>query len=115
MAITFTWRTSAALAGGANVSRIHRVAAQEDLGFKIERIISAISILQSGLSAINVLQSAVSQIHLVLGSAAASMAGASLFSAYSAFSAGASPGAVSVQATLTGWSALSNFRASNPA
>lgn len=111
MAITFNWRTSATLTGARDYSRTHRVAAQEDIGFKIERIISALSILQSGLSAVNVLQSAVSQIHLVLGSAAASMAGASLFSAYSAFSAGASPGAVSVQATVTGWSALSNFRA----
>ena len=115
MAVTFNWRTSAATQGGMEVSRMHRAAAQNDVGFRIERMISAISILQSGLSAINVLQSAVSQIHLALGSAAASMAGASLFSAYSAFSAGASPGAVSVQATITGWTALSNFRASNPA
>ena len=112
MAIVFNWRTSATLYGARDFSRIHRVAQQEDVGFKLERTFSAISILLSALSAINVLQSAVSQIHLALGSAAASMAGASLFSAFSAFSAGASPGAVSTMPTIALYSTISNFRAS---
>ena len=99
MSITYNWRTSAATQGGMEVSRMHRAAAQNDLGFKVEKAISAI----------NVLQSAVSQINIALGSAAVSMAGASLFSAWSAYTALTSPGATSV------FAAMSNFRASNPA
>lgn len=111
MPITYTFPTSATLAGARNISRVHRAMAQDDVGLKLERLISAVSILQSAVSAINVLQSAVSQIHLALGSAATSLAGTSLFSAFSAFTGGTSPGAVSTQATITAWSALSNFRA----
>lgn len=111
MAITFNWRTSATLTGASRLNRTNILFAKEDVGYKLERAMSALSILQSALSAINILQSAVSQIHLTLGSAAASMAGASLFSAYSAFSAGASPGAVSTGVIITAWSAVSNFSA----
>ena len=110
MTIVYNFPTSATLYGARDLNRIARQAAQEDLGVKLERTMSALSILQSALSSINTLQSAVSQIHLALGSAAASLAGASLFSAFSAFSAGASPGAVSVGAAITAWSAVSNFR-----
>lgn len=111
MTIVYNFPTTADLAGAREINRLARIAAQEDLGGKLERALSALSILQSAMSAINVLQSAVSQIHITLGSAAASMAGASLFSAFSAFAAMASPGALSTQPTLTAWSALSNFRA----
>jgi len=111
MAITYNWRTSATLTGAAELNRVHLVFAREDVGQKLERAMSALSILQSALSAINVLQSAVSQIHVALGSAATSMAGTSLFSAFSAYAAAASPGTVSTQATITGWSAVSNFSA----
>lgn len=112
MTIAYTFATSATLAGARDLNRsLGRIALQEDLGAKLERAMSALSVLQSAVSSLNTLQSAVSQIHLALGSAAASLAGASLFSAFSAFSAGASPGAVSVGATITAWSAISNFRA----
>lgn len=111
MAIKFTFPTSATLVGAVNLNRMHRAAAQEDIGFKLERIISALSILQSAVSSINMLQSAVSQIHVALGSAAASMAGASLFSAFSAYVGQTSPGTVSTGAHIEAWSALSNFRA----
>lgn len=110
MALAFTFPTSATLTGAARLNRIHRAAAQEDIGFKLERMISALSILQSAISSINTLQSAVSQIHVALGSAAASLAGASLFSAFSAYAGVTSPGTVSTGATITAWSALANFR-----
>lgn len=76
MALVYTFPTSATLAGARDVNRTHRAMAQDDVGLKLERLISAVSILQSAVSAINVLQSA-----------------------------------VSTQATITAWSALSNFRA----
>jgi hypothetical protein len=65
----------------------------------------------SVVSAVNVLQSAVSQIHIALGSAATSMAGTSLWSAFSAYAAATSPGTVSTQPLITTLSAASNFRA----
>mgnify|MGYP001577331209 CR=1 FL=1 len=115
MAVTFTWRTSAATAGGMNISRMHRAAAQEDLGFRVERLISAMSILQSSVSMLNALGSAVCAINIALGSAATSMAGTSLFSAFSAFNGQTTVTGVSAFANVTAWSSLSNFRASNPA
>ena len=115
MAVTFNWRTSAATQGGMEVSRMHRAAAQNYLGFRVERLISAISILQSSVSMMNALGSAVCAINIALGSAAASLAGASLFSAFSAFSGQTTVTGVSAFANVTAWSALSNFRASNPA
>lgn len=95
MAIVYNWPTSATLAGAVDVSRMHRAAGQEDLGSKVEKIISAINNLQSGMSSINE----------SLGSAAASMAGASMFSAFSAF------GAVAGTTGLSAGGDLSNFRA----
>ena len=115
MAITFNWRTSAATQGGMEVSRMHRVAAQNDLGFRVERLISAISILQSSVSMMNALGSAVCAINVALGSAASGIAGASLFSAFSAFAGQTTVTGVSAFANVTAWSSLSNFRASNPA
>ena len=111
MAIVYAEPSSATLTGARDMNRLNRVAGQEDLGFKLERLISAMNTFLSVISAVNVLQSAVSQIHLALGSAAASMAGASQFSAFSAYAGGTSPGTVSTQATITTVSALSNFRA----
>jgi len=111
MAIKYNLRTSAALFGAWQVNTVHRNLAMDDVGFKLERVISALSVLQSIVSAMNVLQCAVCAINNALGSAAASMAGASLFSAWSGFGSVASA-AVQAQATITAWSALSNFRAS---
>ena len=53
MSITFTFPTSAALAGARDLNRIHRIAGQEDLGFKIERVISSVSVLNSAIQALN--------------------------------------------------------------
>jgi len=116
MAIKRNWPTSATLQGAVELNRIHLKAQQEDLGFRMERLISALSMVQSLVSAVNILQSAVSGIHLALGSAASSIAGASLFSVFSAYAGGGTnSGTVSAQATITAVSALSNFRASHPA
>ena len=103
--------TSATLAGARDLNRMHRTVAQDDLGYKLERLMSAFSVFLSVVSAVNVLQSAVSQIHIALGSAATSMAGTSLWSAFSAYAAVASPGTVSTQTIITTVSAASNFRA----
>lgn len=112
MAVVFNWQTSATLYGARDLSRIHRVAAQEDIGLKLERTISALSILQSSVSMLNALGSAICAVNIALGSAAASLAGASLFSAFSAFTGQTSVTGVSAFANITAWSALSNFRAS---
>lgn len=50
MAVVFNWRTSATLYGARDFSRIHRVAAANDVGFKIERLISAVNILNTSVS-----------------------------------------------------------------
>lgn len=111
MAIKYNVRTSAALFGAWQVNSVHRVLAQEDVGAKLERLISALSVLQSAVSAINALQTAVCAINNGLGSAAASLAGASLFSAWSGFGSTASA-AGQTCAAITAWSSLSNFRVS---
>lgn len=80
--------TSSTLLGAANITGISLETAKEDLGFKIERLISAVNLLQTNQSAIQV----------ALQSAAATLDGASLFSAFSAGGTG----------TLT---AISNFTA----
>lgn len=53
MSITFAFPTSATLAGARDLNRIHRAVGQEDLGFKIERAISALNDLQSSVSLLN--------------------------------------------------------------
>jgi len=66
MAIVYNWATSATLAGARDLSRMHRSAKQEDLGWKIEQAISAINDLQSSsktnVSAIVLLESGLSAI-----------------------------------------------------
>jgi len=94
MSIVVNFPTSATLVGAVEINRMHRQARENDLGFKIERLISAV----------NAVNSAVSSIHLALGSAAASLAGASLFSAFSGY-AGANPGTVSTFALLSNFAA----------
>jgi len=95
MAITYAEPSRSSLAGARDIERGNRAFAQEDLGYKLATLISAV----------NALNSAVSQIHIALGSAATSLAGTSLFSAFSAYAAATSPGTVST------FAALSNFRA----
>lgn len=111
MAIKYNLRTSATLFGAWQVNTVHRSMAQDDVGFKLERIISALSVLVSVVSSVNTLQSAVCAINNALGSAAASLAGASLFSNWSGFGSVVSA-SVQAGATITAWSALSNFRVS---
>jgi len=50
MAITFTFPTSATLAGARDVSRSFRAANQEDMGFKIEVLISNMNTLNTIVS-----------------------------------------------------------------
>ena len=95
MSIVVNFPTSATLAGAMEINRMHRQAKENDLGFKHEKLISAV----------NALGSAVSSMHIALGSAAASLAGASLFSAFSGYAGTANPGTVST------FSLLSNFAA----
>ena len=95
MSIVYAWPTSATLEGAVDLNRMHRIAGQEDLGFKIQSLISSVNVLQSGMSAINE----------ALGSAAASLAAASLFSAFSAF------GAVAATDGTSAGGNISNFTA----
>ena len=95
MSIVYGWPTSATLRGAVDVSRIHRAAGQEDLGFKVQSLISSVNLMQSALSSMNE----------AMGSAAASMEGASLFSAFSAF------GAVAGTVAQSALGDISNFRA----
>ena len=100
MAIVYTFSSTAALTGAVNFNRVHRIAAQEDVGFKIEKLISSVNNLQSAVSFLN---SAVSIIHQAIASAIA----ASQVSALSA------PGLVSGGATNSSLylsvTAISNF------
>lgn len=66
--------TSSTLLGAANITGINLETAKEDLGSKIEKLISAVNLLQTNQSAIQ----------LALQSGAATIDGASLFSAFSA-------------------------------
>lgn len=72
MAIVYNWPTSASLAGAVDVSRMHRAAGQEDLGFKIEKTISAVNDMQSSMktnaSAIALLESGVSALTSTISS-----------------------------------------------
>jgi len=106
MAITFTFSAAASLAGARDFNRIHRAAAQDDVGSKIAFLISA---MNNHASAISQLNSAVSVIHNAIVSAIAA----------SQVSALSTPGLVSGGATastiylsLVGATVnLSNFRA----
>ena len=110
MAITFNWRTSATLAGARDFSRIHRVAAQEDTGFKLERIISACNEMQASVSLLN---TAVSNINAALlsGMTATGIAVSGVFSALSGAGSFTSTGATVTRTVLLVVSAISNFRA----
>lgn len=43
MAINYNWRTSATLQGAFELNRVHRVLAQEDVGYKLEVMISSMN------------------------------------------------------------------------
>lgn len=65
--------TESTLVGASRISGISKSTAEQDLGYKLEVLISAVNLLSTDVSAI----------HLALQSAAGSIAGASLFSAFS--------------------------------
>lgn len=98
MSIVYNWPTSATLRGAVDLNRMHRAAGQEDLGYKLEFIISNLNEMQTSVSALN---TSVSQVNIALQSAADSVCGF----AFSNFSAA---GFSTVVLTL---SAISNFRA----
>jgi hypothetical protein len=53
MALAYTFSSTATLAGARNLNRSSRMAAQEDLGGKVQLLISAVNLLQTALSTIN--------------------------------------------------------------
>ena len=110
MAITFNWRTSATLAGARDFSRIHRVAAQEDTGYKLERAISSINELQTSVSLLN---TAVSNIHVALlsGMNTTAIGVSGVFSALSGAGSFTSTGTTLTRTVVLAVTALSNFRA----
>jgi len=113
MAIAYTFSTASTLRGARDFNRIHRAAAQDDVGSKVAFLISqmnlAISNISNLVSTVSSINSAISTIHKAIASAIA----ASQVSALSA------PGLVSGGATMSGvflstisaMSAISNFRA----
>lgn len=84
MAITYTFSTAATRSGARDLNRIHRAVAQDDVGYKLQFLISAVNILESAVSA------------LVLGAVAAA-GSAVTWSSFSGF-------------TLSTMGQLSNFR-----
>lgn len=109
MAIVYNWRTSATLQGAFDVSRMHRAAGQEDLGFKVEGLISNVNDVNSTVST---LIGAVSDINSALAYMAA--CAVSFASALSAGGLSSDLASITSMAALSGGT-LSNFRASNPA
>lgn len=53
MAIVYTFSSQAALTGAVKFNRVHRIAAQEDVGFKLERAISTMNAMNSSISVLN--------------------------------------------------------------
>jgi hypothetical protein len=78
MAIVYNWQTSATLYGARDLNRMHRTAGQEDLGFKIERLISAVN--QNAL-AVSYLNVAVAQMAACAASFASALSTANFTSA----------------------------------
>lgn len=54
MALTYTFSTTATLMGARNLNRGHRVHAQEDLGGKLQAVISMVNLLLSAAVSANV-------------------------------------------------------------
>lgn len=98
MTIATNWPTSATLAGAVELNQMHLKAKQADLGFKLEKLISAVSEIQSAVSTLNTVVSA-----LNLAAVSAADSGVT----FSAFST-----APSATITLT-VTTISNFRASH--
>ena len=110
MPITYNWPTSATLAGARDFSRIHRVAAQEDVGNRIQCLVSAVNEVQGSVSLLN---TAVSNINTALlsGMTATGIAVSGVFSALSGAGSFTSTGATVTRTVLVVVSAGSNFRA----
>jgi len=110
MSIVYTFRSSATLVGARNLNRVHRAVAQEDLGFKLEKALSAINDLQSAVSTINV---AVSNIHTALlsGMNTTAIGVSGIFSALSGAGSFTSTGTTLTRTGALSVTALSNFRA----
>lgn len=99
--------TLSTLFGGLKLNRIHRVASQEDLAGKIERVISNINELQTTVSRLNL---AVCGINLrILSGMSETAAGAS--AAFSIFSAASTFTSTTIArpSILLTLSAVSNF------
>lgn len=109
MAIVQTWPTSATLTGAFELNSMHFKARQEDLGSKLEKVISNINDLNSTVSTIMV---AVSNLNSALAFMAA--CAASFASALSAGGLSSDVASITTLSPLSG-GAISNFRASHPA
>ena len=110
MSITFNWRTSATLAGARDFSRIHRVAAQEDIGAKCEKMISAINEVQGSMSNLNAAVSAINA-GILSGMTATAAGTSAAFSVFSGIGGFTSAGTTVTRTVLLTVSSVSNFRA----
>ena len=98
--------TAATLLGAMKVNIIHRIASQEDLGSKLEKLISNVNEMQTAVSTLN---SAVSTLHTRLA-AAMSVTGIAVSGVFSALDGTgfSSAGAANSTVKLT-LGAISNF------
>jgi peptidoglycan hydrolase CwlO-like protein len=101
--------TSASLTGAQELNRMHLKAAQEDLGSKIEKMISNINEMQTTVSTLNLAVS-----YLNVGVAQMIACAASFASALSTANLTSAAGSNTATVVLS-LSAVSNFRASHPA
>jgi hypothetical protein len=109
MALAYTFTTSATLTGARNVNKVSRTFAQDDVGGKLEKAISAINDLQSAVSTLNV---AVSNIHIALlsGMTDTPIGVSGIFSALSGAGGFTSGGSTISTTGALSVTALSNFR-----
>ena len=109
MTIVYNWQTSATLQGAFDMNSLHLRAKQEDLGFKLESLISNVNDLNSTVSTVMFSVSNLNSALAFMAACAASFA--------SALSAGGLSSDLVSMTTLSPLSggAISNFRASNPA
>lgn len=108
MAIVYTFSSQAALTGAIKFNRVHRIAAQEDVGFKLERLISQVNDMRSAISlvtsAVSFLNSAVIQINSAISAAVAASQVSGLSYAYFSATSFGSTATLSLTATLSNFS-----------
>lgn len=106
MAIVYTFSSTAALTGAVNFNRVHRIAAQQDVGFMLEKLVSAVNDMQSAVSRLNCAVSAINQ-GIISGMVATVVGTSGAFSIFSGL--GITSTAISFPTGALSVTAISNF------